>query len=135
MRLWILSDLHLEYAALKAPLEPPQADVCVIAGDHCRNPAAGVKAAVRSVFIFTVPSFRILVSMGQSRRHFCLEAFGLIRYIDIYCDNFGRGPKTFRQMIWIPFACWRISVVMVGTSAEWMRIRSSLDRSWPIVMR
>lgn len=41
MRIWILSDLHLEYAALKAPLEPPQADVCVIAGDHCRNPAAG----------------------------------------------------------------------------------------------
>jgi Icc-related predicted phosphoesterase len=37
MKLWILSDLHLEYAPLKAPLEPPDADVCVVAGDLCRG--------------------------------------------------------------------------------------------------
>lgn len=43
MRLWILSDLHLEFAPLKQPLVPPAADVCVVAGDLCRNPVAGVR--------------------------------------------------------------------------------------------
>lgn len=33
MKLWILSDLHLEVALLKEPLEIPDADVCVVAGD------------------------------------------------------------------------------------------------------
>src|SRR5690606_34342396 len=35
MKIWILSDLHLEYAGLKEPLKPPDADVCVMAGDLC----------------------------------------------------------------------------------------------------
>lgn len=42
MRLWILSDLHLEYADLQAPLTIPDADVCVVAGDLCRAQANGV---------------------------------------------------------------------------------------------
>ena len=42
MRLWILSDLHLEYADLRTPLTIPDADVCVVAGDLCRAPANGV---------------------------------------------------------------------------------------------
>jgi Icc-related predicted phosphoesterase len=33
MRLWIFSDLHLNFAALEAPLKFPDADVCVVAGD------------------------------------------------------------------------------------------------------
>ncbi|MBP0437981.1 metallophosphoesterase [Tianweitania sediminis] len=43
MRLWILSDLHLEYARLSQPLVVPDADVCVVAGDLCRGPEAGVR--------------------------------------------------------------------------------------------
>lgn len=43
MRLWILSDLHLEYAPLKKPLVPPQADVCVVAGDLCMGIDKGVR--------------------------------------------------------------------------------------------
>ena len=43
MRLWILSDLHLEYAALTEPLEPPDADVCVMAGDLCRGIDNGIR--------------------------------------------------------------------------------------------
>jgi hypothetical protein len=41
MKLWIFSDLHLEYAPLREPLAIPDADVC-IAGDLCRGPANGV---------------------------------------------------------------------------------------------
>jgi Icc-related predicted phosphoesterase len=33
MRLWIFSDLHLEFAPLQEELLPPRADVCVVAGD------------------------------------------------------------------------------------------------------
>lgn len=43
MKLWILSDLHLEYAPLKVPLEPPDADVCIVAGDLCRGIDNGVR--------------------------------------------------------------------------------------------
>lgn len=43
MRIWVLSDLHLEYADLKKPLEPPDADVCVMAGDLCRGIDKGVR--------------------------------------------------------------------------------------------
>ncbi|WP_296746983.1 metallophosphoesterase [Mesorhizobium sp.] len=42
MKIWLLSDLHLEYADLRQPLEIPDADVCVVAGDLCRAPANGV---------------------------------------------------------------------------------------------
>jgi Icc-related predicted phosphoesterase len=42
MKLWLLSDLHLEYADLHQPLAIPDADVCVVAGDLCRAPANGV---------------------------------------------------------------------------------------------
>ncbi len=42
MKIWILSDLHLEYADLRRPLAIPDADVCVMAGDLCRAPANGV---------------------------------------------------------------------------------------------
>ncbi len=42
MRLWVFSDLHLEYADLREPLRPPDADVCVAAGDLCRTLANGV---------------------------------------------------------------------------------------------
>lgn len=43
MRIWVLSDLHLEVADLKEPLEPPDADVCVMAGDLCRGVDNGVR--------------------------------------------------------------------------------------------
>lgn len=42
MRIWLLSDLHLEFADLRQPLAIPEADVCVVAGDLCRAPANGV---------------------------------------------------------------------------------------------
>ena len=42
MKLWVFSDLHLEYAGLSAPLAIPEADVCVVAGDLMRAPANGV---------------------------------------------------------------------------------------------
>ncbi|MEO3384966.1 metallophosphoesterase [Mesorhizobium sp. CAU 1741] len=42
MKIWILSDLHLEYADLPEPLVIPDADICVVAGDLCRAPANGV---------------------------------------------------------------------------------------------
>lgn len=43
MRIWILSDLHLEYADMRLPLAIPEADVCVVAGDLCRGPEIGVR--------------------------------------------------------------------------------------------
>ena len=43
MKLWIFSDLHLEYAPLREPLAIQDADVCVVAGDLCRGPANGVR--------------------------------------------------------------------------------------------
>ncbi|RWL85663.1 MAG: phosphatase [Mesorhizobium sp.] len=43
MRIWLLSDLHLEFADLRQPLVIPDADVCVVAGDLCRVPANGVR--------------------------------------------------------------------------------------------
>lgn len=42
MKIWILSDLHLEYADLRRPLAIPDAEACVMAGDLCRAPANGV---------------------------------------------------------------------------------------------
>ncbi len=42
MKIWLLSDLHLEYVDLRQPLAVPDADVCVMAGDLCRAPANGV---------------------------------------------------------------------------------------------
>ncbi|KQU94915.1 hypothetical protein ASD12_24635 [Mesorhizobium sp. Root102] len=42
MKVWLLSDLHLEFADLRQPLTIPDADVCVVAGDLCRAPANGV---------------------------------------------------------------------------------------------
>ncbi|WP_312795968.1 metallophosphoesterase [Tianweitania sp.] len=41
--MWILSNLHLEYAPLRSPLEPPDADVCIVAGDLCRGIDHGVR--------------------------------------------------------------------------------------------
>jgi len=43
VRIWVLSDLHLEVADLAEPLEPPDADVCVMAGDLCRGIDNGVR--------------------------------------------------------------------------------------------
>ncbi|WP_027053227.1 metallophosphoesterase [Mesorhizobium erdmanii] len=42
MKIWLFSDLHLEFADLRQPLTIPDADVCVVAGDLCRAPANGV---------------------------------------------------------------------------------------------
>lgn len=42
MKIWVLSDLHLEFADLRQPLTIPGADVCVVAGDLCRAVANGV---------------------------------------------------------------------------------------------
>jgi Icc-related predicted phosphoesterase len=42
MKLWVLSDLHLEYADLHEPLDIADADVCICAGDLMRYPANGV---------------------------------------------------------------------------------------------
>ncbi|QKC83501.1 metallophosphoesterase [Mesorhizobium sp. NZP2077] len=41
MKIWLFSDLHLEFADLRQPLTIPDADVCVVAGDLCRAPANG----------------------------------------------------------------------------------------------
>jgi predicted phosphohydrolase len=49
MRLWIFSDLHLEYADLPEPLAIPEADVCVVAGDLCNGPANGVRWLAKHV--------------------------------------------------------------------------------------
>lgn len=43
MKIWLLSDLHLEYADLPRSLVIPEADVCVLAGDLCNGPANGVR--------------------------------------------------------------------------------------------
>lgn len=43
MKIWLFSDLHLEFADLRQPLAIPNADVCVVAGDLCRVPANGVR--------------------------------------------------------------------------------------------
>ena len=37
MKLWIFSDLHLEIAPLKEPLQVPDADICIVAGDVTSN--------------------------------------------------------------------------------------------------
>ena len=42
MKVWLLSDLHLEFADLHQPLTIPDADVCVMAGDLCQAVANGV---------------------------------------------------------------------------------------------
>ncbi|MHA6646236.1 metallophosphoesterase [Mesorhizobium sp. A623] len=42
MKIWLFSDIHLEYADLRQPFVIPDADVCVIAGDLCRAVANGV---------------------------------------------------------------------------------------------
>lgn len=50
MRLWVFSDLHLEFEPVKTPLEIPDADVCVVAGDiHARGPDRSVKWLVEHV--------------------------------------------------------------------------------------
>ncbi|MFC3321347.1 metallophosphoesterase [Mesorhizobium cantuariense] len=41
MKIWLFSDLHLEFADLRQPLTIPGADVCVVAGDLYRAPANG----------------------------------------------------------------------------------------------
>lgn len=43
MKIWALSDLHLEVKNFDEPLAIPDADVCVLAGDLCRGPADGVR--------------------------------------------------------------------------------------------
>ncbi len=49
MKIWVLSDLHLEFADLKEPLDPPDADVCVMAGDLCRGIDNGVRWLARHI--------------------------------------------------------------------------------------
>lgn len=49
MKIWVLSDLHLEVANLAEPLEPPDADVCVMAGDLCRGIDNGVRWLARNI--------------------------------------------------------------------------------------
>jgi predicted phosphodiesterase len=43
MRLWVFSDLHVNFTPLVVPIAVPDADVCVVAGDLC------VKGTDRSV--------------------------------------------------------------------------------------
>jgi Icc-related predicted phosphoesterase len=49
MKIWILSDLHLEFAGLRRPLDIPDADVCVMAGDLGRGIANGVQWLARHI--------------------------------------------------------------------------------------
>ena len=49
MKIWVLSDLHLEVADLAEPLGPPDADVCVMAGDLCRGIDNGVRWLARNI--------------------------------------------------------------------------------------
>jgi len=50
MKLWVLSDLHLEVAALESPLVPPPgADVCVVPGDLVNSCEKGVRWLAENV--------------------------------------------------------------------------------------
>jgi Icc-related predicted phosphoesterase len=49
MKIWILSDLHLEVVPLAELLTIPDADVCVIAGDLCRGVANGVHWLAKNI--------------------------------------------------------------------------------------
>ena len=49
MKIWLLSDRHLEFADLRQKLAIPDADVCVMAGDLCRAPAHGVHWLARHI--------------------------------------------------------------------------------------
>ncbi|MCO5081323.1 MAG: metallophosphoesterase [Rhizobiaceae bacterium] len=61
MRLWILSDLHLEYADLREPLQPPDADACVMAGDLCR----GIDNGIRWLTKHIVPAMPCIYVAGN----------------------------------------------------------------------
>jgi Icc-related predicted phosphoesterase len=53
MRLWIFSDLHLNFARMTAPIAIPDADVCVVAGDVCvKGPDRSVKWLIEHVSPF-----------------------------------------------------------------------------------
>ena len=43
MKIWVLSDLHLPMSDLDWEISPPDADVCVVAGDVCDPPAESVR--------------------------------------------------------------------------------------------
>jgi Icc-related predicted phosphoesterase len=47
VKVWVMSDLHLEVAPLDRPLEVPEADLCIVAGDLCRGVANGVSFLAR----------------------------------------------------------------------------------------
>jgi Icc-related predicted phosphoesterase len=51
VKLWIISDLHLEFRARGFDLKPPaDADVCVVAGDVCvRTPARAVRLLAEAI--------------------------------------------------------------------------------------
>lgn len=49
MKIWLFSDLHLEFGDLPQALEIPGADVCVVAGDLCRAPANGVHWLAKTI--------------------------------------------------------------------------------------
>lgn len=50
MKIWIFSDLHLEFGEPRVPLYPPEGvDVCVMAGDLLPNPVQGIKWLARNV--------------------------------------------------------------------------------------
>lgn len=49
MKIWVLSDLHLEIYPLDAPLNVPDADVCVIAGDLSKPVANGVHWIAKNI--------------------------------------------------------------------------------------
>lgn len=70
MNIWILSDLHLEYADLRQPLHLLDADVCVMAGDLRRAPANGVHWLARHI----APSMLCVHVAGN--HEFCKGPYG-----------------------------------------------------------
>ncbi|TPL51519.1 hypothetical protein FJ957_07985 [Mesorhizobium sp. B2-4-6] len=105
MKIWLISDLHLEVADLREPLVIPEADVCIVAGDLCRAPADGMRWLAKHVAhamtciyvagnhefykgdLFPVESPSIA---SRTRR-------GLLRYASWPCLRGCGGPRTGRR--------------------------------------
>jgi Icc-related predicted phosphoesterase len=50
MRLWVFSDLHVNFASMDTPIAVPNADVCVVAGDICvKGPDRSIKWLIERV--------------------------------------------------------------------------------------
>lgn len=65
MRIWVLSDLHLEHSEMRLPLKIPDADVCVCAGDVT---VGGIVPSLR--WLYDKISFRMPVVFVAGNHEF-----------------------------------------------------------------